>query len=88
VHDFTTEMTVEGGYLVSIGVIVLFWNICRCSCGCGGGKAPGPREGNMLVAARSTPAYGRAVRRVLWLTLFLNVAVSVGKLVVGWLTTT
>ena len=27
VHDFTTEMTVEGGYLIAIGVIVLFWNI-------------------------------------------------------------
>lgn len=27
VHNFTTEMTVEGGYLIAIGVIVLFWNI-------------------------------------------------------------
>jgi FtsH-binding integral membrane protein len=27
VHEFSTEMTVEGGYLISIGVIVLFWNI-------------------------------------------------------------
>lgn len=27
VHQFSTEMTVEGGYLISIGVIVLFWNI-------------------------------------------------------------
>ena len=27
VHDFTTEMHVEGGYIIAIGVIVLFWNI-------------------------------------------------------------
>lgn len=27
VHDFTTDMHVEGGYIIAIGVIVLFWNI-------------------------------------------------------------
>lgn len=27
VHRFTTEMHVEGGYVIAIGVIVLFWNI-------------------------------------------------------------
>lgn len=27
VHDFTTEMHIEGGYIIAIGVIVLFWNI-------------------------------------------------------------
>ena len=27
VHHFTPDMTVEGGYLIAIGVIVLFWNI-------------------------------------------------------------
>jgi len=27
VHKFTTEMHVEGGYLIAIGVVVLFWNI-------------------------------------------------------------
>ena len=27
VHHFSTDMTVEGGYLIAIGVIVLFWNI-------------------------------------------------------------
>jgi len=27
VHDFTTDMHVEGGYVIALGVIVLFWNI-------------------------------------------------------------
>jgi hypothetical protein len=27
VHKFTTHMHVEGGYIIAIGVVVLFWNI-------------------------------------------------------------
>lgn len=27
IHNFTTEMDVEGAYIITIGVLVLFWNI-------------------------------------------------------------